>query len=227
MEAQDIMTRNVVTTTPEASVADVARTLAESHVSALPVVDAGGNLVGIVSEGDLVRRPEIAGERRPSWWLTLISDEADRARDYVKTHGQSVAEIMTRDVATIDETASVAEIARLLEERRIKRVPVLRGDKVVGIVSRADLVRALAVRPAPEKTGAVQKTDRAIQAELRQILHQQRWEGDLLNVVVEDGVVHLWGLVESDAAREALSLAARQITGVKQVEAHFAKPPTW
>lgn len=227
MEAQDIMTRNVFTTTPEATVGEVARLLVDRHVSAAPVLDAAGKLVGIVSEGDLVRRPEIAGERRPSWWLALISDESERARDYVKLHGQSVRQIMTRDVVTVSETTPINEIARLLEERRIKRVPVLRGGKVVGIVSRADLVRALAARPAPTAAAIVRKDDRAILAELQKILHEQHWEADLLNVVVEDGVVHLWGLVDSMDAREALTLAAQQVSGVKQVEAHFSTPPSW
>ena len=225
MEAQDVMTRNVATTAPEASVAEVAQLLIERHISAAPVVDGEGKLLGIVSEGDLTRRPEIAGERRTSWWLALISDEGERARDYVKTHGQSVREIMTREVVSVTETTPINEIARLLEERRIKRVPVLRDGKVVGIVSRADLLRALAVRqPAP---AAKLKDDRAILAELQKLLREQHWQGDLLNVVVEDGVVHLWGLVESREAREALTLAAREVTGVKQVETHFAAPPTW
>jgi CBS domain-containing protein len=133
---------------------------------------------------------------------------------------------MTRDVATVTETTPISTIARLLEERRIKRVPVLSGGKVVGIVSRADLLRALAARPAP-KADAARKDDRAILAELQKLLHEQHWEADLLNVVVEDGVVHLWGLVESKDAREALVLAAEQVSGVKQVEGHFALPPSW
>jgi len=225
MEAQDVMTRNVATTTPEATVAEVAKLLIDRHVSAAPVIDTDGGLVGIVSEGDLIRRPEIAGERRPSWWLALISDEAERARDYVRTHGQNVGQIMTRDVVSVSETTPIGEIARLLEERRIKRVPVVRDGKVVGIVARADLLRALAVRQAPATLS--RKDDRAILAELQKILHQQHWEGDLLNVVVEDGVVHLWGLVESQDTREALVVAAREVSGVKQVETHFAAPPSW
>ena len=227
MEAQDIMTRNVVTTTPEATVGEVATLLVERHISAVPVIDAAGKLVGIVSEGDLVRRPEIAGERRASWWLTLFSDQAERARDYVKTHGRNVAEIMTRNVVTVSETAPISEIARLLESKRIKRVPVTREGKVVGIVSRADLLRALAVREVPQDTAQARKDDRAIQAELRKVLHDQGWDSHLLNVVVEDNVVHLWGLVESDEMRQALTLAVQNIAGVRQVETHFTKPPVW
>lgn len=227
MEAQDVMTRNVATTTPEATVSEVAGLLIDRHVSAAPVVDAEGKLVGIVSEGDLIRRPEIAGERRPSWWLAMISDQADLARDYVKTHGQTVADIMTRNVATVSETTPINEIARLLEERRIKRVPVLRDGKVVGIVARADLLRALAVRPVPEVSAAARKDDRAILAELQQKLHQQHWDGLLLNVVVEDGVAHVWGLVENEATRKALVVAAKEVAGVKQVATHFAPRTSW
>lgn len=225
MEAQDIMSRDVVTVGPDATVQEIAQLLVERHVSAAPVVDAEGALLGIVSEGDLVRRPEIAGERRPSWWLAMISDPGDRAKDYVKTHAQHAAEIMTKDVATVKADTSIAEIAHLLEERRIKRVPVLADGKVVGIVARADLLRALAVRP-PERAGE-RTDDRAIQDELQRILEEQRWESTLMNVVVEDGVVHLWGLVEQDATREALKIAAENIAGVKTVVTHFTKPPTW
>jgi len=227
MEAQDIMTRNVVTTTPEKTVSEVAGLMLERHISAVPVIDPEGKLVGIVSEGDLVRRPEIAGERRASWWLTLISDQAERARDYVKTHGRSVAEIMTRNVVTVSETTPISEIAHLLEDRRIKRVPVTREGKVVGVVSRADLLRALAVREMPPSEAASRKDDRAILAELRKLLHDQGWDSHLLNVVVEDNVVHLWGLVESDEMRQALTLAVQNIAGVRQVETHFTKPPVW
>ncbi|MDP6704965.1 MAG: CBS domain-containing protein [Alphaproteobacteria bacterium] len=225
MEAQDIMTRNVVTVGPDATVREIAQLLVDKHVSAAPVVEADGTLLGIVSEGDLVRRPEIAGERRPSWWLAMISDPGDRAADYVKTHAQHAAEIMTKNVATVNEDTSVAEIAQLLESRRIKRVPVLSDGKLVGIVARADLLRALAVRPpapAPER-----QDDRAIQEQLQKVLEEQRWESSLLNVVVEDGVVHLWGMVERNETREALKIAAENITGVKSVEVHFTKPPTW
>ena len=227
MEAQDIMTRKVVTTTPDVTVEDVARLLLDRHISAVPVLDASGKLVGIVSEGDLVRRPEIAGERRSSWWLTLISDQAERARDYVKTHGRSVAEIMTRNVITANETTPISEIARLLESRCIKRVPVVRDGKVVGIVSRADLLRALAVREVPQATGEERKDDRAILVELRKVLHEQGWDSHLLNVVVEDNVVHIWGLVESNEMRQALTIAAQNIAGVRQVETHFTNLPTW
>ncbi len=160
MEAQDIMTRDVVTVGPDATVQEIAQLLVDRHVSAAPVVDAAGALLGIVSEGDLVRRLEIAGERQPSWWLAMISDPGERAKDYVKTHAQKASEIMTKNVATVNEATSVADIAHLLEERRIKRVPVLADGKLVGIVARADLLRALAVRP-PERAGE-RTDDRAI-----------------------------------------------------------------
>ena len=225
MEAQDIMTRNVVSVGPEASVSEIAKLLVEHQVSAVPVVDSEFRLLGIVSERDLVRRPEIAGEERPRWWLPLISDPAERAKDYVKTHAQSAGEIMTRNVVTVSEATPIAAIARCLEAYHIKRTPVLRDGKLVGIVSRADLVRVLAVRP-PDAT-AERQEDRQIRDQLQKVLEEQRWESALLNVVVEDGVVHLWGMVEEVETRDALKVAARNIPGVKAVEAHFTKPPVW
>ena len=225
MEAQDIMTRNVVSVGPEASVSEIAKLLVEHQVSAVPVVDSEFRLLGIVSERDLVRRPEIAGEERPPWWRTLVSNPTERAKEYVKTHAQCAGEIMTKNVITVGEATPITEIARCLETHRIKRTPVLRDGKLVGIVSRADLVRVLAVRP-PDAT-AERQEDRQIRDQLQKVLEEQRWESALLNVVVEDGVVHLWGMVEEVETRDAMKVAARNIPGVKVVEAHFTKPPVW
>ena len=226
MQAQDIMTRDVITVGPDMAVRDVAGLLLDKHISAAPVVDEAGKLIGIVSEGDLVRRPEIAGEPRVSWWLDLISSETERARDHVKMHGRTAGQVMTPGVAYVAEDTPVAEAARMLEQRRIKRVPVLRDGKVVGIVSRADLVRVLAVCHPPEAI-AERQDDRQIRDQVQKVLEGQRWDFSLVNVVVEDGVVHLWALVEDVETRDAMKVAARNILGVKAVEAHFTRPPVW
>ncbi len=226
MEAHDILPRNVVSVGPEASVGEIAKLLVEHQVSAVPVVDSEFGLLGIVSERDLVRRPEIAGEDRPPWWLALTSDLAERAKDYVKTHAQCAGEIMTRKVVTVSEATPIAAIARCLETHRIKRTPVLRDGKLVGIVSRADLVRVLAVRRPPE-AAAERQDERQIRNQLQKVLEEQRWNFTLLNVVVEDGVVHLWGMVEDVETGDALKVAARNIPGVEAVEAHFTKSPIW
>src|SRR3990167_5096621 len=129
VRARDIMTEDVGTVVPDAQVAEVARVLLRYRISALPVVEADGRLAGIVSEGDLLRRAETGTERHPSWWLALLTTAEDTARDYVKTQGRRVADAMSRDVVTVGEDTPVEEIARLLEERRIKRVPVVRRDR--------------------------------------------------------------------------------------------------
>ena len=195
MQAQDIMTRDVITVGPDMAVRDVAGLLLDKHISAAPVVDEAGKLIGIVSEGDLVRRPEIAGEPRVSWWLDLISSETERARDHVKTHGRTAGQVMTPGVAYVAEDTPVAEAARMLEERRIKRVPVLRDGKVVGILSRADLLRVLVMQPEAEADPDGRADDRVVRAAVERTLREIRSGAILLNVVVDDGTVHLWGMV--------------------------------
>lgn len=223
MLAKDVMTRQVVTVSPDTSVPDVARLLLERRISAVPVVAADGRLLGIASEGDLIRRPEIAGPRRRSWWLTLLSGSGDDPAEYVKTHGGQVGDVMTRPVVTVTEDTPVGDIARLLEERRIKRVPVVRRGKLVGIVSRADLLRGLAsIRTRARPAGRA--SDRAIRDKLIKRLARESWAPlGQLNVIVTDGVVHLWGLVDSPEQRRALQVAAREISGVRSVEDHLGE----
>ena len=229
MQAQDIMTRNVVTITADMAVRDVAALLLEKHISAVPVVDGHDKLIGIVSEGDLVRRPEIAGEKRGSWWLDVISKESDRASDHLKAHGRTAGQVMTANVASVDENTPVAVVAQLLETRRIKRVPVLRDGTVVGILSRADLLRVLMMQPevlaqTPED---VRADDRKIRAAVEQTIHDIRSDAMLMNVIVDGGTVHLWGMVDEPETRAAMVAAAEGCEGVGQVDGHFIRVPTW
>ena len=150
MRAMDVMTTNVITVGPDTSVQAVAALLAERGISGVPVVDSANRLVGILSEGDLLHRVETGTEsppdrrsgRRRSWWLDTIGSDEELARDYVKSHGRTAKDVMTRDVISVSDTTELADIATMLETKRIKRVPVLRDGKLVGIVSRANLVRA-------------------------------------------------------------------------------------
>jgi CBS-domain-containing membrane protein len=226
MVAKDIMTTGVVTITPETPVSEIARLLLAHRISATPVVDADGRLRGIVSEGDLMRRRETGTERPRSWWLELFGGAGDLARDYVKTHGQRAADVMTTSVVTVEEDTSLAEIARLLEERRIKRVPVLRDGRVVGIVSRADLLRGLASRTPAHPP--VSEDDRTLRAG---VLRELEAAGVVplayVNVVVTDGVVHLWGLVEDEEQRRACLVAAQSVPGVRAVEDHLGWVPPY
>jgi CBS domain-containing protein len=226
MHASDVMTTDVVTVGPDASVAEVARLLVEHRISAVPVVDATGRLVGIVSEGDLIGRVETPTGRR-AWWLELLTDPTALARDYVKTHGRRVTDVMTHPVVTVEAEASLGEIAGLLERRGIKRVPVVRDGRVIGIVSRADLVRALAVRPVEPRPATV-ADDGAIREQVLAILRVQPWwNGTYRSIVVTDGVVHLWGLARSRAERDALRVAAEAVPGVRGVEDHLMDWRAW
>jgi CBS domain-containing protein len=215
MEARDVMRTPVLSVDAAATVKDIARILLENRISAVPVVGQDGVVIGIVSEGDLMRRPEIGTEQHPSWWLSLLANPTDRARDYVKHHGLRANDVMTRDVVTVAEDASLEEIAALLERKRIKRVPVTRDGKLVGIVSRANLLQGLAVWKPPAARSA---SDREIRAAIENTLRKIDARSQFVNIVVSDGVAYLWGGVYSSEEKEALRLAAETTAGVKRVE---------
>ena len=231
MRAMDVMTTNVITVDPDTSVQALATVLSERRISGVPVVEAGDRLVGIVSEGDLLHRTETRTERRVqrrrSWWLDLIGREEDLARDYVKSHGRKVKDIMTRDIVSVADTTELADIAMLLETRRIKRVPVLRDGKLVGIVSRANLVRALATMKS-ELTAGADSEDRTISEQLLGELKRAKWARlSAADILVRDRVVHLWFSDEqSGEERQALRVAAENIPGVRRVEEHIVPDPT-
>lgn len=221
MLAKDIMTTTVVTVTADTRVEDIAELLLERNISAVPVVDDAGRLVGVVSEGDLMRRDESGTARPRSWWLNLLASPEEQARDFAKTHGHRAGDVMTTDVATVSEDTPVGEIAHILEKRRIKRVPVLRDGKIVGLVSRANLLHGLAahkdrppITPSPD--------DRTIREQIMALVARQEWINyGSLNVVVTDGVVELWGWVDNEDERKALKIAVEDVPGVKSVEDHL------
>ena len=221
MKAADIMTREVVTVAPETNVAEIARLMLERHVSGVPVVEDGAP-VGIVSEGDLLRRPESGTAPHHSPWLELFVSRDSLAAEYVQTHGRCARDVMTSGVITVGEATPIAEIAELLESRHIKRVPVVDEDgRLVGIVSRANLLQCLASRTAPPSSYTVD--DQRIREALLAELNKEDWAGspDPGNVIVEDGVVHLWGRIRSPEVRKAMVVAAQNIQGVKAVEDHM------
>ena len=223
MQARDIMTPDVVCVAPDTPLPEIVRIMLEHRISAVPVLD-DGTLVGIISEGDLLRRVETETDAPPSRWLELLHSGDVRAADYVKTHGRRAAEVMTRVVITVGEDASVAQIARILASHRFRRVPVMRGDRLVGIVSRVNLLQALASRMvAPAEPG--KGDDRRIRDALLAEIARQSWAapGDA-GVTVTDGVVHLWGTVDSVAKHQALVVTAENIPGVVAVEDHTQKP---
>jgi CBS domain-containing protein len=230
MRAMDVMTTNVITVAPDLSVQELAALLSNHGISGAPVVNAAGDLVGIVSEGDLMHRAETGTERRivrrRVRWLDSVALDRDLARDYVKAHGRTVGEIMTPEVITVDETAELDAVAELLETKRIKRVPVVHDGKLVGIISRANLVRALATakrEPAPEADADDQAIRRQLLTELRNQPWAKVWPSD---VIVRDKVVHFWlGDDQPEEQRRALRVAAENIPGVRGIEEHLVPTP--
>jgi CBS domain-containing protein len=222
MHAADVMTPDVICATPETPVSELIRLMLDNRISALPVVE-DGRIVGIVSEGDLLRRVETGTEPHPSRWLELVTSSSRLAADYTKTHGRKAAEVMTREVITVSEFTPIDEIAHLLEARRIKRVPVVRDGRLVGIVSRRNLLQALGSRLSAQPVAADDRTIRdAFYGELR----RQAWADSpsSINAVVSNGVVHLWGIPLDDEQRQAMVVAAENIPGVRAVEDHMERP---
>ena len=216
MRAADIMSINVCVATPDTPINEVARKLFDRNISAMPVVDKEGRVLGIVSEGDLMQRVELGTIRR-SWWLDLFSSNAALAKDYVKTHGRTAKDVMTRPAIVVEESTELPVIANLLESHRIKRVPVVRDGRVVGIVGRADIVRGLIL--AAKTWGRPRKlSDEAIRASILEEINRQPFaDATSINVLVDDGEVHLWGQVETPEQRAAIRVAAENARGVSQV----------
>ncbi len=222
MRASYIMTSHVITAPLRASVGEVARLMLRNHISGLPVVDAAGDLVGIVTEGDLLRRSESAADPRRPRWLQILFGQGQIAAEYVHSHSRRVEDVMTRDVVTVSADTPVERIAELLEARRIKRVPVVHGRKVIGIVSRANLLHVLASVPGKipaETADGVALRDRI----LREFAAQPWMPGLPISVVVWDGVVHLWGSVLDDRQRAAMRVVAENVPGVRGVEDHLVR----
>ena len=217
--ARDIMTSPVVAVGPESTVGEVADLLVSHGISAVPVIE-GGALLGIVSEGDLIRRAEIGtAPQHRSWWLRLFADNAALAADYVRSHSVHVIDVMTRKVTTVTDSTPVAEIASLLERKRIKRVPVVRDGQVVGIVSRANLVRALAA--ASKSPFIASHGDSRIRQEILDALRSESWpSAESRDVTVTDGVVIFRGAYLSEQERKASRVLAENISGVRAVDDH-------
>ncbi len=220
MKAEDVMTRAVISIDPDATVLQAARLMLQHHISGLPVIDAKGQLVGVVSEGDFLRRRETSTERRRSRWLEFLMGPGRIAAEYVHSHGCRVSEAMSTDVQTAAEDASLEDIVELMERYRIKRVPVLRGGEVVGIVTRSNLMRAMVsvARSAPPTA----TDDLVIRDQLLAEIQKAEWApAATIDVVVRDGIVELWGVILDERQREALKVAAENIAGVKTVKDHL------
>lgn len=219
MRAHQIMTRPVITVTPETSIVEAANIMLQRHVSGLPVVDGGGKLVGVVSEGDFIRRSEIGTGRKRGRWLRFILGPGKSAADFVHEHGRKVSEVMTKTPLTITEDTALAEIVDIMEKNHVKRLPVTRGDQVVGIVSRANLLQAVAslARQVPDPTA----DDDHIRNRVIDTLEKNDWCPFGLSVIVKDGIVHLSGVITEERSRQAAMVATENVDGVKKVHDHL------
>ncbi len=220
MKAEDVMTRDVIAIAPDATVLQAARLMLQHHISGLPVVDKSGKLVGVLSEGDFLRRRETRTEHKRSRWLEFLMGPGRIAAEYSHSHGSKVSEVMTTEVQTVADETPLEEIVELMERKRIKRVPVLCGEQLVGIVTRSNLMHAMVsmarvVQPAAKDDGTIRET---LLAEMQ----KADWAPvAMTNVVVHDGVVELWGTIVDERQREALKVAAENIPGVKAVNDHL------
>jgi CBS domain-containing protein len=227
MKAADIMTTKVVTVAADATAQEAAAQMLRHRVSALPVVDQSGKLIGIVSEGDLMRRGELGTERERSWWLELLTSNRTLATDYAKAHGRKVSEVMSRKLIVAKPDTPISDIALLLEQHAIKRVPIVDNGKLVGIVARANLVQALAglkVKTPETQAGK----DSQIREEVLARLSGAPWRPWLLNVTVHDGVAELWGIANSGDEKTAAGVAVENAPGVVKVNNHIiVRPHSW
>jgi CBS domain-containing protein len=218
MQVKDVMTPKVICVGPDEPVANAARLMLQYQISGLPVVDKQGELVGIVTEGDFLRRGELGTQRRRPKWLEFVVGPGKLAGEYVRASGTKISDVMTPDPWTISEDQSLEAVVDMMERRRIKRIPVTRGQHVVGIVSRANLMHALAslARDASPLAG----DDSAIRDGIVATIAKLDW-APLVNVIVKDGIAELYGVVHDDRERQGLVVAAETVPGVKQVVDHL------
>lgn len=228
MQARDIMTPDVATVSPETDIKDIATLLLRRRISAVPVVDSEDRVLGIVSEGDLVHRIDEQSIKWPrSWWLAFLARPEQRIKSFIEEHGKLAKDIMTRDVISVSDDTSLHDIAELLEKHRIKRVPVTRGGRLVGIVSRANLLRGFIADGTSAKT-TPPINNYTVREKVRAMLEEADPSAlDFVDIVVCDGVVHIWGAVRSKEEVDVLRIAVENVAGVEKVQNHVSVLPAF
>jgi CBS domain-containing protein len=217
MKARDIMTRDVITVRPNTSVRDIASLMVEKHISGVPVLTDDDTMVGIISQSDLLHRAEVGTERKHKWWFRTFADSSALARDYAKAHGLTAHDVMCRYVVSVRDDAELGDVADILDKHRIKRVPVMQQGRLVGLITRGDLVRALS------QVQATRQAKKIDNASLHRLLHErmrnQSWiDKSYINVSVNDGVVELWGFVDTADQHSALRALIEETEGVSRLE---------
>lgn len=225
MRAHQIMTRDVITVRPDASIVEAAMLMLCNHVSGLPVLDDHRKLIGIVSEGDFLRRSEIGTQRKRPRWLQYFVGPNRAAAEFVHASGRKVEEVMTRDPLVVTEETPLDEIVRLMEKKGVKRLPVMHNEQLVGIVTRANLLQAVAsmARDIPDPTA----DDEHIRERVTRAIENTDWRPIGLQVTVRNGVVHLHGIVVNPNSQQAAIVAAENIAGVKEVHDHLCFVDTY
>ncbi|MDE1934766.1 CBS domain-containing protein [Bradyrhizobium sp.] len=225
MRAHQIMTKDIISVTPSTSIEDAARIMLQTHISGLPVLDDGGKLVGIVSESDFLRRSEIGtGRKRPAWLQFLIGP-GRAAADFVHERGRKVEDVMTENPVTVDQETPLEDLVRLMEKKGIKRLPVMSGNQLTGIVTRSNLLQAVAsiAHEIPDPTA----DDDHIRDRILRTVNATDWRPIGFEVAVRKGVVHLHGIITTDKARQATIVAAQNTSGVKEVHDHLCFVDTY
>ena len=217
MKAHEIMTRDVMTVRSDTSVRDIAALMVEKHISGVPVLTDDGKLIGMVSQSDLLHRAEVGTDRKHKWWFRILANSSALAREYSKAHGLRARDIMSRYVVSVRDDAELRDVADILDKRRIKRVPVVRGDRLVGLITRGDLVRALSQVQVSTAVKAISNAD--LHKMLYDRIRSQSWINDnYISLTVNDGIVELAGFVERDDQRNALRVLVEETDGVNRVD---------
>ena len=217
MKAHEIMTRDVMTVGSDTSVRDIAALMVEKHISGVPVLTDDGKLIGMVSQSDLLHRAEVGTDRKHKWWFRILADSSALAREYSKAHGLRARDIMSRYVVSVRDDAELRDVADILDKRHIKRVPVVRGDRLVGLITRGDLVRALSQVQVSKPVKAI--SNAALHKMLYDRIRSQSWINDnYISLTVNDGIVELAGFVERDDQRNALRILVEETDGVRCVD---------
>jgi CBS domain-containing protein len=217
MKAQEIMTRDVITVRSDTLVRDIAALMVEKHISGVPVLTDNGKLIGMVSQSDLLHRAEVGTERKHKWWFRVFADSSALAREYAKAHGLKAHDIMSRYVVSVRDDAELRDVADILDKRRIKRVPVVQEDRLVGIITRGDLVRALSQVQVSKAVNTIDNA--ALHKTLHDRIRCQSWISDnYISLTVNDGVVELSGFVETADQHSALRVLVEETEGVSRVD---------